>query len=924
MKNLSGLVFRYLAKNKIHSATVILAVTVSALIVFTLFSAGINIDRSSVENAYEESGSWDAVYNVDIGTAREMSCTSEDGSSDNIQYVFINKYHEVSASDAGLLKDLVIISGRLPKSSDELMVSTDVLMHPDEFGFAGYDIKPGGYVIYQRRELVGITEEEFEKRAEELINEARVKAYERVKDTPEFLAELERYEKRHDEGNYDGPDSIYELPSVRTTDEDFAEYYAFCDEYMPVTFVKRRISGIFRSDSTEVLENYIKMCQGFSYSAVYVTVGDKPGDTDEMDNALVIASFKDKSRLYECAEELGKCYRAEPNVNEAALSLYEPSRTVTSYKTYQLYATLLIIVLLFGVVIIVIIRNAFNICVSERESDYGMFRCIGLTRKQIIKMIILEGTILGVAGIVIAILIGVPINKLFIVMANRSPLLYKYISEYSGTKGFIRYHFSAIPFLITGIFMIITVCFSMVASIEKLCRMSPVTALCGRNDIEGDKAVRRLIRANNKKLREAGKKARRPKTKSSGSLVTKLFGYEVGYGFKNIVVRSRRFILSAFTMALGVTLVVAGSVVARTAFNTEYNNQEKPAITLDSENIDTIYGDVRKMDGFHHMDSYVVQHIYNHNPELGEESTNDNNTYIGLSDNYYNMLTSYAELGEMTGEEGVVNVILKKSKYDDELMDKRYDDVQIGDTISVNGKKLYVYGIVEGRAYDHFVYEGMLKGEERMNIPMANEAFIYEYKYDKQLFSKRDNNLKGLGINTSGYGEIYIDYEEYDGAIENYLREASVKYQETGDGIQAVNSIRKLSCVIAVVILIFVTINMINVRCADLDNRREEFRLLRRIGFSRKGIRKSVLSEGGLVSLAAALSGVILGITVGFIISKIEYAGGGFTGSFNDSYMQIRYSINWLMIIISVIIVVSLYYLVGLIAFSHMEKRRKD
>ncbi|SEF69452.1 hypothetical protein SAMN04487934_102178 [Eubacterium ruminantium] len=63
-------------------------------------------------------------------------------------------------------------------------------------------------------------------------------------------------------------------------------------------YSRQSCSGIFRSDSTEVLENYIKMCQGFSYSADYVTVGDKPGDTDEMDNALVIASFKDKSRLY--------------------------------------------------------------------------------------------------------------------------------------------------------------------------------------------------------------------------------------------------------------------------------------------------------------------------------------------------------------------------------------------------------------------------------------------------------------------------------------------------------------------------------------------------------------------------------------------------------------------------------------------------
>ena len=53
-----------------------------------------------------------------------------------------------------------------------------------------------------------------------------------------------------------------------------------------------------------------------------------------------------------------------------------------------------------------LIYNALSMTVAERKREIGLLRCVGLTRRQTISQILLEGILLGLAGSVLGILLG--------------------------------------------------------------------------------------------------------------------------------------------------------------------------------------------------------------------------------------------------------------------------------------------------------------------------------------------------------------------------------------------------------------------------------------------------------------------------------------------------------------------------------------
>ena len=59
MKSLRGLVVRYIWKNKLRAAMTIVAVSISAFVIFTLFSFGLGIGYNKRVNQYERTGPWE-------------------------------------------------------------------------------------------------------------------------------------------------------------------------------------------------------------------------------------------------------------------------------------------------------------------------------------------------------------------------------------------------------------------------------------------------------------------------------------------------------------------------------------------------------------------------------------------------------------------------------------------------------------------------------------------------------------------------------------------------------------------------------------------------------------------------------------------------------------------------------------------------
>ena len=86
--------------------------------------------------------------------------------------------------------------------------------------------------------------------------------------------------------------------------------------------------------------------------------------------------------------------------------------------TYILDIMLIVILLIFSVLSVIILYNAFLITINERKKEYAVFNSIGATESQILKMTFLENFIIGIIGIIIGFLISVLGSFILLKMLN--------------------------------------------------------------------------------------------------------------------------------------------------------------------------------------------------------------------------------------------------------------------------------------------------------------------------------------------------------------------------------------------------------------------------------------------------------------------------------------------------------------------------
>ena len=68
---------------------------------------------------------------------------------------------------------------------------------------------------------------------------------------------------------------------------------------------------------------------------------------------------------------------------------------------YVIDIVIMVVLFVFSILFIIILYNAFLITINERKKQYAILNSIGGTEGQILKMILLEGTVMGILGIAI-------------------------------------------------------------------------------------------------------------------------------------------------------------------------------------------------------------------------------------------------------------------------------------------------------------------------------------------------------------------------------------------------------------------------------------------------------------------------------------------------------------------------------------------
>ena len=873
MKSLRGLVVRYIWKNKLRAAMTIVAISISAFVIFTLFSFGLGIGYNKRVNQYERTGPWDAQYRVSKERAEEFlklkkgeaTSLSDDGCKLKDIYVVTVKEDILYIDDTDFFKGASLKYGRYPENEDEIIVSISTLNNSEHF------VTPNPTVGHKVEVRSKDTDGNF---LEEYTTKLLTGIYNNTIDTMVFTYE-------------EVVDRMYALVSGLAAGQ---EYYKVYDD----------LSYYIENLMLSVLD--INNLQDGTYK--------------------VMVSFDDKEDIEKQAVILGERIGVEPNINAAAVYLYEPDKAGDSYEGAFFTALLMIAAGVFGLVVMVIIRNSFNISVNERENDYGMFRCIGLTRKQIIKMVLLEGFVIGMIGTVIGVVLGCFGTKgLYHAMNNAGPSNL-FIKEILAETGPLHFYFIWKALGFTVLFMAVIVGYAMVSPIEKLFRMSPINALRSKDDIDK--------RVSNKLL----KKKRESRTKAGFA------GYPVWYGFKNIKVRKGKFYLLVISLSVCLGVVLLVGCVFNTILYTELNTQLKPTITVegkldynDGSNTNSLYddaygyakklkNDVADKKGFRSFGyaSMIICHTVKSADEEVLKKSYGSVRFVGLCERYYDTIRNYVSDMDVSSDEGVRNVILIKGN----VKGKDFiPDLKTGDDIDYYGTKLHIAG---EQSMDEYNVVAQRELPDLLVASGSNFTFVYLKDFTEPIILEDATEQDKGSVYCSGevyQYYIYVDLLKDDGSISEYLSNNNYIYTDVSFAKEGMKMMKRVVDFIVAIVLIVIMLNLVNVRSSEILQRRKELRLLKNIGFSGKEIRKSVISEGILVSLYATVVGFILGTGLSYLLTKAIYMGDGMLGYYNPEYMSIDFRVDWTTLTIAAAAVFAINIITSLIALTLVKKDYK-
>ena len=90
----------------------------------------------------------------------------------------------------------------------------------------------------------------------------------------------------------------------------------------------------------------------------------------------------------------------------------------TANLSYVIDLLILLVLIIFSVLFIIILYNAFLITINERRQEYVVLNSVGATKKQITSMIFKEAIIVGIIGIIIGILLSVVGTNIILKVMN--------------------------------------------------------------------------------------------------------------------------------------------------------------------------------------------------------------------------------------------------------------------------------------------------------------------------------------------------------------------------------------------------------------------------------------------------------------------------------------------------------------------------
>lgn len=595
-----------------------------------------------------------------------------------------------------------------------------------------------------------------------------------------------------------------------------------------------------------------------------------------------------------------KSYKYNLMVNKELLAYEGASLDDETLKTiYGLGAFIIGIVLVSSVFVI---RNGFEISITERLKQYGMLSSIGATKKQIKKSVYFEGFILGLIGIPLGIISGV--FAIYILVNVVNYILKDYISK--GTL--LTYSMSWIAIAISVFVSIITIWLSCKKSAKKASKVSPIEAIRNSEDV---------------KLK--AKKVKCPK------IITKIFktGGEIAY--KNLKRSKKKYRTTVISIIVSIVIFISISSFIQYGFKMSeayYTEMNYNYMVFMQEN----------EDNKEELKKYKILEDISKLPDAGEYSINKSNVLtMNMDEKHKAELTEYGkEIKERfyNEENGVrideINVIsLSKEAYERYVSKlggdyEKYKNgaILIDKNINTNndGKKIqgniYTWkkgDIITGKINDtQCNIEILAKTEEipaGVNILYNPDAFII---VSEDFINKV--GYKSIALYSNSNDAYKLDEEIKQYKQENNITDNTIQTFNMEESAREENAIVLVISIflygfIGVITLIGIT-NIFNTITTNMNLRKKEFAMLKSIGMTKKEFNRMIRLE----SIFYGLKSLIIGIPIGIILSY-----GMYTVFRNN--MEMEYILPYKSIVISIVFVA---VIIGIIMKYSMSKINKQ
>lgn len=477
---------------------------------------------------------------------------------------------------------------------------------------------------------------------------------------------------------------------------------------------------------------------------------------------------------------------------------------------YPIAAVLVVLILVAGVLMI---ASSINSNVAQRTKFFGMMRCIGMSKQQIIRFVRLEALNWCKTAVPIGVVLGIVITW----------------GLCAALRFFVSEEFSNIPLfgisiigIISGIVVgIVTVLIAAGSPAKWAAKVSPVTAVSGNS--ESTKGVRHGVNTHSFKIETA------------------LGIHHAVSAKKNLILMTGSFALSIILfLSFSVLIDFIGCLMPQSFSTSDIDiSSNDSSNSLDSELLDTI----GRMKGVKRV--FGRRSYFDVPAELDKDNILSGRVDIISYDEFDldcltkdDMLKKGSDISKVYGDSNYVLATWDKDS-----------PLEIGDKIWAGNEELKIAGLLK---YDPFSSDGLTKG--KITLITSGDTFV-------RLTGITDYSLIMIQTTKDATNEEVT-------AISSILEE-NCTFRDRRDQRTTGTYIAFVLCVYGfLTIITLVTIlNIVNSISMSVSARIKQYGAMRAAGMEEHQITKMIAAE----AFTYALSGCIVGCTVGLFISRLLY-----------------------------------------------------